>query len=114
MRVNGASDEKRVRSPLTGHGPCDGDHLLCPGIANVSRDDRQLRKIKSDFVYIRDGPSGFRRTQRTGMADLGTKWDAKFDALGKQRVVASIRRRQVPKPGNDAKRLEAELLHGTA
>jgi hypothetical protein len=48
------------------------------------------------------------------MADLGTKWDAKFDALGKQRVIASIHRRQIPKPGNDAKRLEAELLHGTA
>ena len=63
------------------------EHLVGPGIPNVTSDDSQLRKGECDLVEIGDRAAGLGRHQRTGLADLGAERDIQLDALHIKRVV---------------------------
>jgi len=82
------------------------DHLRGPRIADMAAHDHQFREIQRHDVQVRDRPARLRRAQRPGVADLQAERNAELDALGVQRVVAAVARRQVPQPRHHAQRPE--------
>ena len=48
------------------------------------------------------------------MSDLKTKRNAQLDALGVQRIVPAIIRRQIPQPGYDSQASKSELTNTTS
>jgi len=80
----------------------------------VATDDDELRKLERDVVEIRNRPARLGRTKRSRVADLEAEWDAELDRFGVQRLIAPIVRWQIPEPGHDAERPEAELADAAA
>jgi len=62
----------------------------------MSGDDGELGKFQRYTVEVGNGPPRLRGTKRSGVADLEAERDAKFDALGIERIVAPVIRRKVP------------------
>jgi hypothetical protein len=89
----------------------EGDHLGHPRDADVTPDDLQVRELERDVVQVGNGAARLRRTERPGVTDLQAEGDAELGALGVEPVVAAVVGREVPEPGQDAQRPEAELAH---
>jgi hypothetical protein len=66
-----------------------------------------LGEVERDLVDVGDRPSGLGGTQRTRVAGLRAERDPEVHAGREQRVVATVRRRQLPQPRHDAERDEA-------
>ena len=74
-------------------------------------DDRQVRELERHVVEVGDRPPRLRWLQRPRVTRLQAERHAKLRTLGVDRIVAAVVRGQVPEPGDNADRLEAELLH---
>ena len=77
-------------------------------------DDRQLGEVERDLVDVGDRSAGLRGTHRAGVAHLGAERHPELDAGRIQRVVAAIRGRRLPQPGNHAQPDESELRRRSA
>ena len=67
-----------------------------------------------NLVDIGNRPTSLRGPHRPGVADLGAEGDSELDARRVQRVKASVGRRRLPEPGDDAQPLEIrETYHAT-
>ena len=81
---------------------------MCPA------DDLELRELIGDLVEVWNRAARVARAQRTGVPDLKAKRNAELDALGVDRVVASVVRRESPEPRELPHPDETELLHASA
>jgi len=77
----------------------EGDHLVGPGVADVSADDLELGEIQGHAIEVGDGATGIGFAQGSRVADLEAKGHPELDALRVERVVAAIVGRQAPQPG---------------
>jgi hypothetical protein len=71
-------------------------------------------KFKGYLIDVRDWATGFRWAKRTCMPYLKTYWNIKFDTLCIKWIIASISRRQIPKPLDDSKSFEPQLIDTTS
>jgi len=73
---------------------------MCPATIEIGEVERHV-------IEVWDRPARLRRPQRSGVTDLRAKRDAELHALGIERIVAAIVRRQLPQPRKDAETFEA-------
>ena len=77
----------------------------------MTGDNLQLGKLERHVVEIGDWAAGLGRAQRTRVTHLQAKRRSELHALGVQRVVPAIIRREVPQPRYDSQPAKSQLTH---
>mmetsp|Transcript_34694 Transcript_34694/g.80996 ORF Transcript_34694/g.80996 Transcript_34694/m.80996 type:complete len:264 (+) Transcript_34694:310-1101(+) len=78
--------------------PCHCNHLIRPGIANVSANDLEIRKVQCDPVDVRYRPPCVTGIERPGVSNLGHKRNIQLHAFCKDRVEVVGGRGHAPQP----------------
>lgn len=91
--------------------PRHAHRLARPRPPDVPAHDLQRRKRQRHLIYMRNRPPDVAGTRRRRVAHLRQERHVQLDALGVQRPVVRVRRRQPPQPRHDAQADELLAPH---